>query len=114
MSQSAAMLQYRTILQQKDLEGVPGKEVIMFRTDIAPASALGGHYHSGVEMFYVAEGTLIFESEGQSSVSLKAGESWYSPAKLIHNVKNASTTKPVTLIGFWVGEKGQPLVTQVK
>jgi quercetin dioxygenase-like cupin family protein len=104
----------RTILQQNDLEGVPGKEVIMFRADIAPGAVLGAHYHSGPEMFYVAQGTFLFEPKGQPSVTLKAGESSYAPTKLIHSGKNASTTEPLTLIGFWVAEKGQPLATPVK
>ncbi len=49
--------------------------------------------------------------EGEPPVTLKAGDSAYTRAKLIHDAKNASTTEPVKLIGFWVVEKGQPLAT---
>jgi len=104
----------RTILQQKDLEGVAGREVIMFRAELAPGAALGRHYHPGPEFFYVMEGTLTFEPEGQPPVTLKAGDSGYSPAGLIHNARNASTEAPAKLIGFWIPEKGQPLVTPAK
>jgi mannose-6-phosphate isomerase-like protein (cupin superfamily) len=47
-------------------------------------------------------------------VTLKAGDSGYSPAKFIHNAKNASDKEPAKLLGFWVPEKGQPLATPVK
>ena len=65
-------------------------------------------------MFYVLEGTLTVEPDGQPPVTLKAGESGYSPAKHIHNGKNPSSAEPTKLLGFWVAEKGQPLATPVK
>jgi quercetin dioxygenase-like cupin family protein len=104
----------RTILQQKDLEGVAGRELVMFRAELAPGGALGRHSHTGPEMFYVLEGTLTLEPDGQPPVTLKAGDSGYNPAKYIHNAKNPSTAEPTKLIGFWVAEKGQPLATPVK
>ena len=99
----------RTILQQKDLDGAAGKEIIMFSAMTAPSGMSGRHFHSGPEMLYVIEGALTFESDGKPPVTIKAGESIYSPAKLAHNSKNASATAPVKVLGFWVGEKGQPL-----
>ena len=104
----------RTILQQKDLEGVAGKEVIMYRAELVPGGVAGRHTHPGPELAYVMEGTLIFEVDGQSPVTLKAGESVHVPAKQIHNAKNGSTTEPVKVLVFMVGEKGQPLATPVQ
>jgi quercetin dioxygenase-like cupin family protein len=104
----------RTILQQKDLEGVAGKEVIMYRVETIPGGVAGRHYHPGPELAYVLEGSLIFELDGQPPVTLKAGESVHVPAKHIHNAKNGSTTEPVKVIVFMVGEKGQPLATPVQ
>jgi quercetin dioxygenase-like cupin family protein len=104
----------RTILQQKDLEGVAGKEVLMYRVETIPGGVAGRHYHPGPELAYVLEGSLIFDLDGQPPVTLKAGESVHVPAKHIHNAKNGSTTEPVKVIVFMVGEKGQPLTTQVQ
>jgi len=104
----------RTILQQKDLEGAPGKEVIMFRAEIAPGGELGRHYHPGPEFAYVLEGALIVEPDGKPPVTIKAGESWYGPAKYISNQKNASKTKPLKTVTFMVVDKGQPLTTQIR
>jgi quercetin dioxygenase-like cupin family protein len=104
----------RTILQQKDLEGVAGREVIMYRAEAVPGGVAGRHYHPGPELVYVLEGALILEPDGQPPMTLKAGESAHMPAKHIHNAKNASTTEPVKVIVFLVGEKGQPLATPVQ
>ena len=104
----------RTILQQKDFEGVAGKEVIMYRAELVPGGVAGRHTHPGPELAYVMEGTLIFEVDGQPPVTLKAGESVHVPAKQIHNAKNGSTTEPVKVLVFMVGEKGQPLATPVQ
>ena len=104
----------RTILQQKELEGVAGKEVVMYRVEIIPGGVAGRHTHPGPELAYVMEGTLIFEIDGQPPMTLKAGESVHVPAKQIHNAKNGSTTEPVKVMVFMVGEKGQPLATTVQ
>lgn len=104
----------RTILQQKDLEGVAGREVIMYRAELVSGGVAGKHYHPGPELVYVLEGALLLEPDGHPPMTLKAGESAHMPAKHIHNAKNASTTAPVKVIVFLVGEKGQPLATPVQ
>jgi quercetin dioxygenase-like cupin family protein len=104
----------RTILQHKDLEGAAGKEVVMYRAEIAPGGAVGRHLHPGPELIYVLEGALLLEHDGQPAVTLKAGESTHIPAKHIHDARNASTTQQVKAVVFLVGEKGQPLATPVK
>ena len=103
----------RTILQQRDLEGVAGKEVIMYRAEVVPGGAAGRHFHPGPELVYVLDGTLMLEPDGQPPMTLKAGESAYMPATHIHNAKNASATGPTKVLVFLVGEKGQPLATPV-
>ena len=100
-------------LQQRDLEGVPGWEVIMFCSDPDPGEVIGRHYHPGPEFFYVLEGAVTIEPDGQPPFTVRAGESGYTGRKQIHNTKNASSTQPAKLIGFMVLEKGQPLMTPV-
>ena len=84
----------RTILQQKDLEGVSGREVMMYRTEIVPGGMSGRHYHFGPELAYGLQGALIFELDGQPAATLKAGKSLHIPAKHFDNAKNTSTTQP--------------------
>jgi quercetin dioxygenase-like cupin family protein len=103
----------RTILQQQDLEGAAGREVVMYVAALGPGGVAGRHYHPGPELLYILEGALTLEHDGQSPVILKAGESAHIPAKHIHNAKNASATGPSKVLVFLVGEKGQPLATPV-
>jgi quercetin dioxygenase-like cupin family protein len=104
----------RTILQQQDLEGAAGREVVMYVAELIPGGVAGRHYHPGPELLYILEGSLTLEHDGQSPVTLKAGESAHIPAKHIHNAKNASATGPSKVLVFLVGEKGQPLATPVQ
>jgi quercetin dioxygenase-like cupin family protein len=104
----------RTILQQKDLEGTTGREVIMYRAELIPGGVVGRHYHPGPELLYVLEGALILEHDGQPPVTLKVGDTAHVPAKHIHNAKNNSSTAPTKVLVVLVGEKGQPLATPVQ
>ena len=104
----------RTILQQKNLEGVKGREIILFSAETAPGGMSGRHSHSGPELLYVVEGALTMESDGKPPVTVKAGESHYSPAGQVHNAKNLSATDKVKVVGFWVGKNGRPLASPAK
>src|SRR2546426_1465610 len=59
----------RTTLQQKDIEGAPGKEVIMYVADIIPGGAAGRHFHPGPEVAYILEGSFVLEPEGKPPVT---------------------------------------------
>lgn len=104
----------RTMLQQKDLEGIAGREVVMYQAEFVPGGVSGRHTHPGPELLYVLEGTFIIEIDGQAPVTLKAGDSWYTPTRVVHNARNGSATVPAKVIVFLVGEKGQPLATSVQ
>src|SRR5262245_58241648 len=74
----------RTMLQQKDLEGADGREVMMYRADFVPGGALGRHFHPGPELLYVLEGGLVLEQDGHAPVTLTAGDTAHLPFKHIH------------------------------
>jgi len=69
----------RTDLQRHDL-GVPGREVIQVRVELAPGVAFPGHTHPGEEIIYVLDGSLEYEVEGKPPVTLKAGDVLFIPA----------------------------------
>jgi quercetin dioxygenase-like cupin family protein len=104
----------RTMLQQTDLEGTEGRELMMYRADFIPGGVLGRHFHPGPELLYVLEGTLILEQDGHPPVTLKEGDTAHLPHKHIHRAKNASPTAPVKVLVFLVGDKGQPIITLVQ
>jgi quercetin dioxygenase-like cupin family protein len=104
----------RTVLFRGDLEGVEGKEIVIFVAELAPGAVGSKHYHPGPEFFYVLDGKLAHEPEGVAAHMMAAGEFGSNPNKGVHIVKNPSTTERARVIDFLVAEKGQPLVIPVK
>ncbi len=84
----------RTILQQKDLEGAAGREVIMYRAEVEAGAVAGRHYHPGPELLYVLEGSLILEALGAPADDAQVGDTAHVPAKHIHNAKKRQLHGP--------------------
>ena len=104
----------RTVLFRGDLEGAPGKEIVVFVADLAPGAVGAKHYHPGPEFFYVLEGALAHEPEDSSTHMMKTGAFGSNPTKGIHLIRNPSVTERARAIDFLVAEKGQPIVIPVK
>ena len=102
----------RTDLLRHDL-GVPGREVVQVRVDIAPGALAPDHSHPGEEIAYVIEGSLEYRLEGKPPVTLKAGEVLFIPAGTIHSARNVGSVNAAELATYIV-EKGKPLVTPAK
>lgn len=102
----------RTDLQQHNL-GIPGREMVQVRVDIAPGVLAAKHNHPGEEIIYVLEGELQYQLEGKPPVTLKAGEVLFIPAGVPHTAKNIGKINGAELATYIV-EKGKPLVNLVK
>jgi quercetin dioxygenase-like cupin family protein len=101
----------RTELQRHDL-GVPGREVVQVRVDLAPGVAFPPHRHPGEEIIYVIEGSWEYQVEGKPPVTLKAGDVLFIPAGTIHAAKNVGNSNAAELATYIV-EKGKPLLELV-
>jgi quercetin dioxygenase-like cupin family protein len=104
----------RTELLKTVIEGMEGKEVIMYVAELAPGAAAGKHTHPGPEFAYILDGALTLEPEGQALKTYKTGEVFDNAAKIVHDAKNASATAPSKVLVFLLAEKGQPLATPVQ
>ena len=104
----------RTELLKTDLEGMAGKEGVMYIAELAPGATAGKHFHPGPEFAYILDGSLTLEPQGQAPQTFKTGEVFHNPGKNVHDAKNASTTAPAKVLVFIVSEKGQPLATPVQ
>ena len=98
-----------TVLQQGDLS-VPGREVITAVAEFQPGATPGRHTHSGEEVGYVLEGTLLLEQDGKAPVTLKAGGTFLIPAGTVHNATNTGTGT-ARILATYIVEKGKPLAT---
>jgi quercetin dioxygenase-like cupin family protein len=102
----------RVELQRHDL-AVAGREVVMTRNDFDPAAAVPKHTHPGEEVGYVLEGEVTIEVEGKPPATIKAGETFFVPARAVHSAKNAGKV-PAKVLSSYLVEKGKPLATPVK
>ena len=99
----------RTDLQRHDL-GIPGREAIQARIDVAPGAVAPRHSHPGEEIIYVLEGSLEYEVEGRPPVTLKAGDVLFIPAGTIHASEECLARDNAAELATYVVEKGKPLV----
>ena len=102
----------RTDLQRHDLS-VPGHEAVQVRVDFAPGATAPRHSHPGEEIIYVIEGAVQYQLDGQSPVTLKAGQVLFVPAGVVHAARNVSS-EPAAELATYIVEKGKPLVVLAK
>ncbi|MBB4276135.1 cupin domain-containing protein [Rhizobium mongolense] len=102
----------RTDLLQRDLD-VPGRELVQVRVDFEPGAVAAKHSHPGEEIAYVLEGSLEYQLGDRTPVTLKAGETLFIPAGVVHTAKNVGSGK-ATELATYIVKKGTPLVVPVK
>lgn len=102
----------RIEVQDRDLS-IPGRHAVQARAEFEPGGAIGRHTHPGEELSVVLEGSLLLEVDGQPAKAIKAGESFFIPAGVVHAGKNAGSGKAVVFATYIV-EKGKPVATLIK
>jgi len=102
----------RKLLQDQNL-GVPDRHAVQVLAEFAPGVAAGRHTHPGEELGYVLEGTLLLEVAGQPPRTLKAGDTFFIPAGVVHDGKNVGGGSAKVLATYIV-EKGKPVATPAK
>jgi len=98
----------RTDLLKQDLS-VAGRETVQTRVDFGPGAAAPAHAHPGEEIAYVLEGTLEYQLDGGTPITLQAGQSLFIPAGAKHSAKNVGSGKASELATYIV-DKSKPLV----
>ena len=101
----------RTELLRVPIEGIQGREGVVYTADFPPGAAAPHHTHPGQEFIYVVEGSIVIESDGMAAQTIKAGETATNPEGHAHLVRNASDSAPAKVLAFVLAEKGKPLAT---
>jgi quercetin dioxygenase-like cupin family protein len=92
---------------QKDLAGVPGREVVMLTVEYPPGTVEHVHRHDAYAFVYVLEGSIIEGVRGGKEVTLTPGQTFYEGPDDVHTVgRNASATKPAKFLVVMVKKKG--------
>ena len=104
----------RTELMRVPVEGLEGKEGVVYRADFAPGAVAPRHSHPGQEFIYVLEGSVVQEPDGMAAQTVKAGETTTQPTHHVHSAKNPSASEPTRVLVFMTVGKGEPLAIPAK
>jgi len=97
-------------LMDKDLVGVPGKELLVLTVEYLPGGASLPHRHDAQVIVYVLEGALVMQVAGGPAVTLRPGQTFYENPTDVHVVSaNASKTAPAKILVFIVKDKTAPV-----
>lgn len=97
-------------LMDKDMVGVPGKELLMLTVEYLPGGASMPHRHDAQVLVYVLEGEVIMQVAGSPAVTVHRGQTFYESPSDVHVVSaNASKTVPAKILVFIVKEKNAPV-----
>jgi len=102
----------RTELNRTDVPAT-NYEAVMGIAEIAPGASSGRHFHNGVEIGYVLDGTVAVERQDGSVVTLTQGQAFRNPFTEVHNARNPGTT-PVKILAVYIVEKGKPLANPAR
>jgi quercetin dioxygenase-like cupin family protein len=76
-----------------------------------PSQQTGLHRHPCPVVGYIAEGTAVFQIEGQPEQELPAGSAFYEPAEtVILRFDNASSTDNMKFIAYYLLDGKQELI----
>lgn len=99
------------VLQEHLLQNAPGKKGTLITVAYAPGQQSIAHRHGGSVIAYVLDGEVVSQLKGEPAHTYKAGDSWYEPAGSVHLAsRNASATKPATLLVWLLTEEQEPLL----
>ena len=104
-----------TPLMTQELAGRDGKEGTMVMVEYEPGGSSPAHRHNAYAFVYVLEGAVVMQVKDGKEVTLGPGQTFYESPEDVHTVsRNASTTRPVKFLVFFVKQKGAPIVVPVK
>ena len=70
----------------------------------------GHHLHPCPVLGYIVEGTAVVQVESQPEQRLAAGEAFYEPAGAVMRFDNASSTRPLKFICYYLLDGSQDLI----
>jgi quercetin dioxygenase-like cupin family protein len=101
-------------LMDKELQGIPGKELLMLTVEYLPGGASLPHRHDAQVCVYVLQGELTMQVEGGPPVTLRRGQTFYESRTDVHVISaNASKTAPAKILVFMVKDKNAPVSRDV-
>lgn len=101
----------RALLETRDVAGVPGKKLMLGTVKMPPGAVASWHTHPGDEAGYVLSGTLILKQKGQPDRTLHAGDHFFNPSGMVHELLAGPGDEGGSEVSTWVVDKGKPMAT---
>jgi quercetin dioxygenase-like cupin family protein len=99
---------------EKELAGVPNKELLMLTVEYIPGGASLPHRHDAQVFVYVLEGEINMQVAGGPTVTLGPGQTFYESPTDVHTISaNASKVAPAKILVCMVKDKGAPVTRAV-
>ena len=108
---SAKPAPIRAVLETRDVDGAPGKQLVLGTVKMPPGAVAPWHTHPGDEAGYVLSGTLILKQKGQPDRILHAGDHFFNPSGLVHELLAGPGDEGGSEVSTWVVDKGKPMAT---
>jgi quercetin dioxygenase-like cupin family protein len=89
------------------------QEVRVLTASFKPGDRTGFHPHRSPVTVYILEGAFTREMEGRAPVTVKAGQAFVEPPNVKMTGYNRSTTDPIRLVIFYVGEPDTPFLDPI-
>jgi quercetin dioxygenase-like cupin family protein len=97
-------------LLDKDMAGVPGKELLMLTVQYLPGASSLPHRHDAQVFVYVLEGEVVMQVAGSPAVTLHRGQTFYEGPTDVHVVSaNHSKSGPAKILVFMLKDKNAPV-----
>ncbi|WP_250622851.1 dimethylsulfonioproprionate lyase family protein [Pinirhizobacter soli] len=101
----------RAVLETRDVDGAPGKQLVLGTVKMPPGAVAPWHTHPGDEAGYVLSGTLILKQKGQPDRTLHAGDHFFNPGGMVHELLAGPGDEGGSEVSTWVVDKGKPMAT---
>jgi quercetin dioxygenase-like cupin family protein len=75
------------------LPNTANQEVAVYEVEYEPGGMNPRHLHPAAIIFHILSGTGVWQEEGRSPVTLRAGDSLFVPAGTIHSHWNPNATE---------------------
>ena len=112
-AQSGSDVPFRTEQKRADLTGAPGMEVIASIVEIKPGETSQMHFHHGIEVAYILQGSTV-QAPGQAPVVNETGATILNPREMKHGSFKVVGDKPLRLFAVHIVDKGKPLYDSPK
>ena len=100
--------------KRTDLSGAPGMEVISSNVEYKKGETAKPHFHHGVEVAYVVQGTMILRPGAKEPAMMETGTVINNLREMVHGGFTVTGDVPLKLFTVHIVDKGKPLYDESK